>query len=125
MFKEMQRSQLRHEGVLLIDHANARNDNVNIKPSDTQSGIHVTSQEKFLKKDDRWQRDIHRYRCVLILNTDDNFPYAKFDMDTLAGFRDPYALMDIQGPRFRSVYAYATHSHSRPRCQRAAGRAQR
>ncbi|KAJ6507508.1 hypothetical protein DFH09DRAFT_1101317 [Mycena vulgaris] len=56
------------------------------------------SFEKFLKKDDRWQRDIHCYRCVLILNTDDNFPYAKFDIETLAEFRDPYSLMDIQDP---------------------------
>ncbi|KAJ7132010.1 hypothetical protein C8R44DRAFT_730765 [Mycena epipterygia] len=98
MFVEMQQYQLRHEGVLLIDHANARNDDVNIKPSDTQSRVHVVSQKRFLEHDDQWQRDIHRYQCVLIVDATNNFPRARFDLETLQSFRDPYGLADLQDP---------------------------
>ena len=92
----MLQTEIRVDGLPLHLLENARDPDPALRPSSTQSCLHVTTREQFLALPRDQQHAILRYRCVLMVDIGSE-PPPEFEWETLARFRDPDALCEIQG----------------------------
>ncbi|KAK7057337.1 hypothetical protein R3P38DRAFT_3168856 [Favolaschia claudopus] len=97
MIDAMLRSQPRGpDNKPIFLQASARNPDPRLRPSDTQSVFFVCSQREYKKLPGVTRHQIHRHRCVLVLDVDTEDPPPPFDWETMQQYRDPDELCPVQ-----------------------------
>ncbi|KAK7061379.1 hypothetical protein R3P38DRAFT_2829174 [Favolaschia claudopus] len=94
MIESMIQSQGTGKPLFLED--SARDFNPRLQPSETQSVLYVCTEDEYEQLSPSVQYEIHRHRCVLMLDVRSKRPPPSFNRETLRQVRNPNALCPIQ-----------------------------